>query len=199
MGCYYCYDCLANACLSNQILIWLEYNNDQYFFFSTIITKTLHALWIFCCYFLKSNGHARCLVLWIRHEVICIWIGLVLFIYLLGYFWGARLIWMAVERQSGEHDKYFRQDVIMISALLSTGLLNHFWGWNVGTEREFFICCLGERSILVISATLWTQCVCVFQYLFQQILCLMLNPFVLQVQRNILRPCKGNPVCSRVI
>jgi len=54
---------------------------------------------------------------------------------------------MAVERQSSAHDKYFRQDIIMISGLLSTGLINLFWGGNVGTEREGFICCLGERRI----------------------------------------------------
>lgn len=31
-------------------------------------------------------------------------------------------------------------------ALLSSGLLNHFCGWNVGSEQGGFICCLGDRS-----------------------------------------------------
>ncbi len=89
------------------------------------------------------------IVLWIRHEMICIWIGLLLFI----RFFKVQSSSEWLLKGSG-HDKYFRQDVIMISALLSTGLLNLFWGWNVGTEREGFICCLGERRILVITATL---------------------------------------------
>lgn len=102
------------------------------------------------------------IVLWIRHEVICIWIGLLLFIYSVVFRVRSSSEWLL--KGSG-CDKYFRQDVIMIFALLSTGLLNRFWGWNVGTKGEGFICCLGERRILVITATLlvntvvyWNKC-----------------------------------------
>ncbi len=45
------------------------------------------------------------------------------------------------------HDKYFRQDVIMISALLSTGLLNRLEaGMLAPNERVLFAAWVKEES-----------------------------------------------------